>query len=350
LAAFFIGTITADLVHVFFHLCIRSKNKVLNKIGSFHRSHHRFFTTHLTIEKEWEQKNFLHHILIEYLTQILGITLCLLIFPPIPILIAAILQSLIFLYASYLNGIDPHHRPFTHLTSTRGGWFVRAEYHALHHVNGNYYFSSYIKILDRILGTGHCFKNKRITITGASGALGSAMKKLLEKDGAIVTTFKFGEDYTYHDYEKLKEPLTNTDILVLCHGSKYDDTQQANCDSFVNIIELYKSVHKRGLVPSEIWGVGSEIEFHPCFGIKKLVPYANSKRNFAKHARQYFKDENIQYRHLVHSAFASRMGFGLMTADFAARASLFLIKRDFKYVPVSYFGFAYLNYFCYALS
>ena len=73
--------------------------------------------------------------------------------------------------------------------------------------------------------------------------------------------------------------------------------------------------------------------------------YAASKRKFARHARTYFHDKNLHYRHLVHSAFISRMGPGLMTAGFAAKMTLFLIKRGFKYVPVTYTGFAFLNYF-----
>jgi hypothetical protein len=47
---------------------------------------------------------------------------------------------------------------------------------------------------------------------------------------------------------------------------------------------------------------------------------------------------------LVHSAFISPMGPGLMTANFAAAYTLFLLKRGFRYVPVTYTGFAYLNY------
>ncbi len=86
------------------------------------------------------------------------------------------------------------------------------------------------------------------------------LKKLLEKAGANVIPLKFAVDYHYDNYEKLRAPLAKADILLLCHGSKYDNTEKANCDSFVAIIELFKSVHDRKLVPLEVWGVGSEIE------------------------------------------------------------------------------------------
>jgi monoglucosyldiacylglycerol epimerase len=165
-----------------------------------------------------------------------------------------------------------------------------------------------------------------------------------------VTPFKFGVDYDYDHYEKLIPALAKADILFLCHGSKHDNAQQANCDSFVALIELFKQQHGRGLIPKEVWAVGSEIECHPCFGIKKLYPYANSKRHFAKHARAYFHSDDIQYRHIVHSAFNSPMGPGLMSARFAAKVTLFLLKRGFKYVPVTYTGFAFMNYFRYAFK
>jgi hypothetical protein len=39
------------------------------------------------------------------------------------------------------------------------------------------------------------------------------------------------------------------------------------------------------------------------------------------------------------------MGPGLMSASFAAKVTLFLLKRGFKYVPVTYTGIAFINYF-----
>lgn len=347
---FFTGTIVADFFHYFFHLGMRSRIPLLRKIGSMHMSHHQFFSRSLKIKTAFAKKNLWHHLVIEYAASTTAMLLFLFFMPLGVVACAVALQTLIFIIVCSRHGIDPHHKSYSKLPSSRGGFFVSAEYHALHHVYPTKYYSSYCKFIDYILGTAHHLNGKHIAMTGASGALGLQMKKLLEKSGAKVTAFKFGEDYTYGDYEKLRESLQNADILFLCHGSKLENTQAANCDSFVDIIELYRQVHKPTLLPLEVWGVGSEIEFHPCFGIKKLIPYATSKRNYARKARQYFHDRDIQYRHLVHSAFTSPMGPGLMTASFAARASMFFIKRDFKYIPVSYMGFAYLNYFRYLFN
>jgi hypothetical protein len=347
---FLLGTIVFDLFHYGFHLGLRSKFPLLRKIGSFHLAHHQFFTPSLEIKPDLANKNFRHHLITEYLISISAMLACLSFAPILAVGLAVSLQTLIFAVVCSQRGVDPHHKPFTHLKPSRGGIFVSAEYHALHHVYPTRFYSSYCKLLDYVLGTGHHLDGKHIAMTGASGALGSQMKILLEKAGAKVITFKFGEDYDYNNYENLKLPLAHTDILFLCHGSKHDQAQAANCDSFIQIIEAFKSARKHTLHPPEVWAVGSEIEFHPCFGIKKLYPYANSKRNFARKARAYFQARDIQYRHLVHSAFMSRMGPGLMSARFAAKMTLFLIKRDFRYVPVSYMGFAYLNYFRYAFN
>lgn len=345
LIAFLIGTLFFDIFHYLSHQFLKSKYTFLRKIGHLHNAHHQFFSSSLEIREKYIKKNFLQHILIEYAVHLCGILFCLLFLNPLAIWIALVCETSLFLFVCYKRGIDPHHRPYTFLPSYRGGFYATAEYHALHHIYPNNFFSSYIKIIDWVLGTGNQLKGKHIAMTGANGALGSHMKILLEKEGALVNCFKYGEDYTYENYQKLEKTLKNTDILFLCHGSKYENAQQANCDSFVKIIELFRATHQRKLVPLEIWGVGSEIECHPCFGIKKLKVYANSKRNYARYAKIYFHDKDIQYRHLVHSAFMSKMGPGLMSANFAATATLFLLKRGFKYVPVTYTGIAFLNYF-----
>jgi sterol desaturase/sphingolipid hydroxylase (fatty acid hydroxylase superfamily) len=345
LFVFLFATVVFDIFHYLFHYFLKSRFHLLRKLGGLHTVHHRFFSVLLKIKNEWAKKNISRHVLIEYSVQTCAILCCGLFLVPTAIVLALLLNTVIFITVCYYRGVDPHHLSYDVLPSYRGGFFVTAEYHALHHVYPHNFFSSYVKVIDWVFGTAQQLNGKRVVMTGANGALGRHMKKRLEKEGALVTSCKFGEDYTYDNYEKLKEPLSTADILLLCHGSKYDHAQQANCDSYVAIIELFRSVRPRGLVPLEIWGVGSEIECHPCFGIKKIKVYAASKRNFARKAREYFQQRDIQYRHLVHSAFISPMGPGLMTANFAAAVTLFLLKRGFKYVPVTYTGFAFLNYF-----
>jgi len=290
------------------------------------------------------------HILLENVVQLCVILFCIALLRPAAVILAATFQLNLFAMIWYWKGKDPHHRTYSALTRCGGGPFVTAEYHALHHYHFNNYYSSYIKIIDYILGTGHHLTGKHIAMTGASGALGSQMKKFLEREKAIVTCFKYGKDYDYTHYDHLIPALKTTDILFLCHGNKFENAQEANCDSYIKIIELYKKVHEPGVLPPEIWATGSEIECHPCFGIPKIKIYATSKRNYARYARQCYHDKSIQYRHLVHSSFISKMGPGLMTAKFAAFASMFFIKRGLRYIPVSYTGVAFINYFRFLFS
>lgn len=343
--AFLLATFIFDICHYVLHQCLKSKRSWLRTIGRLHLHHHRFLTPSLHIEKSATLPNLRFHIVLEQSIQCLAILACHLFLPWTAIYIALILQFIILGNILYTRGIDRHHQPQAQLKAYRRPFFVDANYHALHHVYPQYFFSSYIKLLDIILGTAQPLTGKYIALTGANGALGSHMRHLLEKEGAIILPIKFGVDYTYTDYSNLTPILAKADILFLCHGTKYDDTQQANCDSFIAIIEIFKRLHRQQLVPPEIWAVGSEIECHPCFGIKKLYPYATSKRNFARTARVYYADQTIQYRHIVHSAFISKMGPGLMTARFAAKLTLFLLKRGWKYIPVTYTGFALVNYF-----
>ncbi len=344
-AAYLIGTVIFDICHYSLHRFAKSKNVFLKNLSQRHMIHHRFFYPHLKINQAFTKQNLFSHVLPEYIVHMIGIASCFFIFYPQAVCLALLFETIIFLSVCYCRGSDMHHKPISTLHSPRGGIFVKKEYHALHHIYPHQYYSSMIKIFDYVFGTGSQIKGKRITMTGANGALGKHMKAMLLKEGAFVKTFTFGKDYTYGQYDNLKDTLKETDILFLCHGSKYENAMLANCDSFIHLIELFKSERKKHMVPPEIWGVGSEIECHPCFGIKKLKVYADSKRKFAKAAQVYFHDKNIHYRHLVHSAFMSRMGPGLMSAKFAARMTLFLLKRGFKYVPVTYTGIAYVNYF-----
>jgi hypothetical protein len=165
---------------------------------------------------------------------------------------------------------------------------------------------------------------------------------MLEAQGALVTALKYGRDYDYDDYDRLEPALAQADVLVLCHGSKVAHAMQANCDSFVAIIDRFRRLGGRR-APAEVWAIGSEIEAHPAWGDPDLAIYLRSKRAFARRARQYFRDGDMVYRHIVPSAFTSRMGRGLISGRAAAAIAMFFIRRGFRYVPVTYTGIAFVN-------
>jgi hypothetical protein len=203
---------------------------------------------------------------------------------------------------------------------------------------------SYVTLLDRLMGTACQIKGRRFAVTGSSGSFGSAMKDLLERAGAEVMPLRFGVDFTYDDYSGADRVLEAADILVLAHGAKGELAMQANCDSFLALIARFRELTRQRQFPVEVWAVGSEIECHPAFGNPELQSYARSKRAYARAAAPLMRDKELLYRHIVPSAFRSRMGPGLISGRTAAAVALFLIRRGFRYVPVTYTGIAFLNF------
>jgi len=185
---------------------------------------------------------------------------------------------------------------------------------------------------------------RRFLITGARGAFGRELGKALEAAGAGVGAARFGEDWTYDDYGFFSPArLAPVDVLVLSHGAKGAHAMAANCTSFIEIAERYRDARAKASQRAEIWGLGSEIELHPAFGAAGRG-YLESKRAYARYAARLYGDAGVTYRHIVPAAFRSAMGPGLISARTAVRIALFFLARDWKYVPVTYTGVAWLNY------
>lgn len=82
-------------------------------------------------------------------------------------------------------------------------------------------------------------------MTSVSGAFGQAITgKLLAEGVKSVQGLKFGGYWTYDDYHSTIPTLTNTDILIIAHGSKSDHTIKANCESAIQLIHLFKQHRK----------------------------------------------------------------------------------------------------------
>lgn len=339
------ATFVFDCIHYVLHQLLRSRFALLRAVGGLHQAHHDFFTEELRLDDRHLRANLLKHVLPEYATQLAVTSMAFLFLDGVPVLGAVLVETVLCVATLILRGKDPNHRELKTLSAPPHSPLVTPAYHAGHHVFPETNFGSYTPLFDRLMGTGTQLKGRRVVITGASGAFGAPLKALIERAGvASVKTLKYGTDYTYGDYSKVEPALKEAEILILAHGSKKDHAMQANCDSFIALIERFKAVTAGRRVPPEIWAVGSEIEAHPAFGNADLRVYLESKRAFARHARRYYYDRSIVYRHIVPSAFRSRMGPGLISGDTAARIALFFVRRGFRYVPVTYTGIALVNY------
>jgi hypothetical protein len=345
-AVFVAATFIFDVIHYLLHCFVESRHGLLRRIGQLHLAHHDYFDTQLQFNSELYLSNFIKHSLPEYITQLMVCCAALLVLDWIPVAITASLFSVRVIISEFLlRGQDTHHRPMPIVPGRHGRIFVESTYHALHHIYRDNYISSYTTLFDRIMGTCCQLRGRRIAMTGSRGALGAPLKKRLEAEGvACIKPLIFGQDFTFDDYSSLDDTLRETDILVLCHGSKKQDAMLANCDSFVAIIERFRTLARGRRLPAEIWAIGSESEIHPAFGNPARQTYLESKRAFAKHARRYYSDPSIIYRHIVPAGFKSGMGWGLISGVTTAAIMLFLIKRGFRYVPITYTGFALANF------
>ncbi len=348
LALYAAATFVGDVVHQLLHWAARAPSPIVARLGRLHEAHHRFMDPDLRINREHQTQNLLSHRIPEYLTLLLATSAGFWILPGRIVLLTMAMETTLVLIGTLRGGIDSNHQERRPRAWSHFGFMVGPVYHGLHHMFPESYMGSVTRLFDVLFAKGCQVRGRRFAVTGASGAMGGPLARILERGGGHVTSLKFGRDYDYGDYARLDPVLAQTDVLVLCHGSKVENAMQANCDSFVAIIERFR-LHQKGLRPLEVWAVGSEIEAHPAWGDPNLEIYLRSKRAFARHARRYFHDGEMLYRHIVPSAFTSPMGKGLMSGATAAATAMFFIRRGFRYVPVTYTGIAFLNWFRFVL-
>lgn len=338
------GTIVFDGVHYVLHIFMRSRSKVLRAIGGLHGVHHAFYDRNLVIHPGLRRRNILMHHVPEVGTQFLVVSSFFFVADWLYVVSAQLFCLANLTVVVLMGGQDWNHKPTKIMKSPRRSLHVCPTYHALHHVHPNHYFGSVATVFDRVFGTAMPVAGRTFLMTGASGAFGAPIASILEARGGTVLRAKYGVDWSYDDVTGLIAQMQRADVLILAHGSKRDFAQQANCDSFVALIEQFLALKKGLQMPPEVWAVGSEIEGHPHFGNEELKIYSASKRNYARFAHAYYLDERVLYRHIVPSAFTSPMGKGLISGELAAKIAMFFIDRGFRYVPVTYTGVAFYNY------
>jgi hypothetical protein len=340
---FVVATLVFDAIHYTLHRWQDSRRGWLRRLAGLHQAHRDFCDRGLVYHDHEVASNLLKHAIPEYATQLAVCAAAFALLDPAAVVAVMAAFTAVFAGVLALRGKDRHHRRLAPLPPAHAGLLVRAPYHALHHVYPDSYLGSYTTLFDRLMGTACQVRGRRFALTGASGAFGSALRGLLERAGAEVVPLKFGVDYSYEDYSGADAVLATADVLVLAHGARSADAMRANCESSLALIARFKDRTRDRLVPPEVWALGSEIELHPAIGGVGLRAYARSKRAFARAAARLFFDPDMLYRHIVPSAFRSRMGPGLIGGRTAAAVAFWMIRRGFRYVPVTYTGIALLN-------
>jgi sterol desaturase/sphingolipid hydroxylase (fatty acid hydroxylase superfamily) len=342
---FVASSLLFDALHWLLHRWGRSRNRLLRRFSRWHWVHHRFLDRKMQVHPELVWKNIVYHVLPEAGTALAGTVAFLLVFPWQPVAAVVVVRLIMLGFVIKDEGMDVNHMSMDRVGGRQGLWWVNANYHAMHHVYPNNFFSSLSNVFDLVFGTTCQFKNRKFVVTGAGGAFGGALVRRLEKLGAEVRTLRHGEHFAPGLVsDEAHETLAWADVVVLSHGAKSVDCWNANVVTFVQLIDLVEAMGRSRLVAPEVWALGSEAEFHGDFGLESLRAYAASKRTFATHAKRYYRSPDLIYRHIVPSAFTSVMGPGLISADSAVSIALFFIRRGFRYVPVTYTTLALWNY------
>ncbi len=186
---FLASTIAFDIVHWALHRAHGSRIAALDWAGSLHATHHAFLDSQLRVHDDLIGANIRRHVIPEFLTQAAFSALLLAVCWVVPIVPSTVvvgafaIQVIVFVMILRERGLDVNHRGHEKLDAFRDSTFCMPEYHALHHVHASAHFSSWIKVLDRVLGTGLALDGRRIAFVGDGGAEVSALRSRLEKAG-----------------------------------------------------------------------------------------------------------------------------------------------------------------------
>ena len=205
---------------------------------------------------------------------------------------------------------------------------------------------------------------RRIAVTGATGALGTALRKGLQRRGATVVGISRSpaprEDGPGHHWlvwngqmdAALEALLLEVDVLVINHGvnplgrrdaTAIAETLQANLLSAQALIDLFlrqtRQLPHQRRVHRELWVNTSEAEVGPAFS----PIYEVSKRSLGTLLTLQSLDAPCPVRRLVLGPFRSDLNpQGVMSADFVAERILDLAAWNLRLIIVSFNPCTYL--------
>jgi hypothetical protein len=317
-----LATIGFDVLHVCLHQFAQSSNTILKKIGALHTTHHQFLDTDLRIHESLMASNVFRHVIPEFIVQV-AVTLALMpVFPIEAVVVAFIIELAVFIFIMWGKpGFDVNHKYISQLKAYRPMYFCVPEYHLLHHVNPTAYFSSWIKTLDHLSGTGTALFGRRVVLAGAGTDFAETLAYELNRAGAHVNWL---DVKTSPQSDSAAAAFQHADILVLCH-------KPATGWDYRNIIEQFSQLHRHRRIPVEVWALVSNNEFaDPVLSI------------YAQYAKQLFARGDIIYRHLIAD--------GDNCDSQAAKSLLKRIRRGFNYVPARYTAALLKHYWQFVLK
>ncbi|HEX6131689.1 MAG TPA: sterol desaturase family protein [Actinomycetota bacterium] len=265
------ATVVFDVVHVALHRLEGARAPWLRALGAAHAVHHRFLGPDLVVDPGLVRANVRWHVLPEYATHVGVTTGLLLVLPPAPVLVALAMETMVVLTILRDRGLDVNHRGRTRVPAYRPGILCVPAYHALHHVRPAGFYSSWIKVVDAMLGTTVALRGRSAAVVGAPGPARDAMARALSAET--------GESVVVLAPPAVPDAVgvvaREADILVLMPPA---GTPEAIVSEW---IETATSVATDRLVPIEVWAVFEDTA------------------TFAAEGRGYVDDARVIYRHVV---------------------------------------------------
>ena len=243
-ALLLLSTLMFDVLHLLLHRFAASSQPLLAALGNLHQVHHRFLDRHLRLHREYIAANVWCHVIPEFGVQVL-VTLALgYFFPRDAVIVALALETLVFvLIMKPTPGFDINHHPVERLKAYRPLYFCVPEYHLLHHAYPDAHFSSWIKTVDHLCGTGLSLKGRTVALSASANAAGRYFERWLLAQGAqclVLSTRSASADL-----------LRRADILLLCH----DIFSESDHNEW---IKAFYQLHQSDRIPVEVWVLSTE--------------------------------------------------------------------------------------------
>jgi hypothetical protein len=280
------GAIVFDGVHWVLHQMLQSHQAWLRALAWPHSVHHQWIDQNLETNWEFQSANIACHIIPEYLTQLVFTGLVALVLPLPFALVLGLLQTLVFLGILSARGRDVNHRPAARIDAHPPGWLTPPTYHALHHAWPDAYFSSYTKVVDRVVGGGSQIAGRRFGWHGPDSTLAAALRDEVEHAGGLIA----GNP----------EALDELDVLVLVDPmAPLEDP-----------VEAFVAATCDRQLPPEVWAL---------------------RRNAEDPVARHYRDD---VRVALRTLWAPDRALSAASARRAARSALFWIRRDAHFVTL----------------
>lgn len=263
LALFLAATVVFDVIHVGLHRCAASAHPWLRRVGALHETHHAWFDRSLRHDPALDRANLRRHVIPEYLTHA-TVSLALLAWLPASVVLPVLaLQTGVAALILRSRGYDVNHRPCVRVRAPRPSWLCLPDYHRLHHVHPDAHFGSWLKLLDQVAGTALSLDGRRVVLVGSAEALRAA---LVAAGAAPLETLP--SDARADDAAS-DAVLARADVLVL-GAARARDAER---------VERLCARARDRLEPPEVWALDPAPDWAP-------------------HARRYWSDPRVIYRHV----------------------------------------------------